>query len=166
MHRFVMAAVFTGGLALILMIAVPNLLTAHHRSLQKRSMADMRTISTAWEARATDTNSYSIEAAPTCKIAATAESFGKLCEVSGEQLARALEPTYIKHLPRTDAWGAPFDFRLGGYNAKGQAQTYAIRSHGSDQRADAESYASGTIERFEQDLVYSNGSFLRFPEGI
>src|SRR5437763_1331013 len=39
-------------------IAIPNLLTAMQRSKQKRTMADMRTIATAWEARATDTNKY------------------------------------------------------------------------------------------------------------
>ncbi|HMC21457.1 MAG TPA: prepilin-type N-terminal cleavage/methylation domain-containing protein, partial [Thermoanaerobaculia bacterium] len=32
-------------------IAIPNLLTAMQRSKQKRTMADMRTIATAWEAR-------------------------------------------------------------------------------------------------------------------
>src|SRR5437588_4537932 len=39
-------------------IAIPNLLTAMQRSKQKRTMADMRTIGTAWEARATDVNRY------------------------------------------------------------------------------------------------------------
>ena len=39
-------------------IAIPNLLTAMQRSKQKRTMADMRTIATAWEARATDINRY------------------------------------------------------------------------------------------------------------
>ncbi len=37
-------------------IAIPNLLTAIQRSKQKRSMADIRSIATAWEARATDNN--------------------------------------------------------------------------------------------------------------
>src|SRR5215813_5867250 len=45
-------------------IAIPNLLTALQRSRQKRSMADMRTISTAWEARATDENKYNAAGAP------------------------------------------------------------------------------------------------------
>src|SRR5205814_4490670 len=39
-------------------IAIPNLLTAMQRSKQKRTMADLRTIATAWEARATDLNKY------------------------------------------------------------------------------------------------------------
>src|SRR5947208_14190243 len=39
-------------------IAIPHLLTAMQRAKQKRTMADMRTIATAWEARATDLNKY------------------------------------------------------------------------------------------------------------
>ena len=39
-------------------IAIPNLLTAMQRSKQKRTMADMRTIAAAWEARTTDVNRY------------------------------------------------------------------------------------------------------------
>src|SRR5204863_8921356 len=44
-------------------IAIPNLLTAMQRARQKRSMADMRTIATAWESRATETNNYTAAAA-------------------------------------------------------------------------------------------------------
>src|SRR5437660_11185865 len=43
-------------------IAIPNLLTAMQRARQKRSMADMRTIATAWESRATETNNYTAAA--------------------------------------------------------------------------------------------------------
>jgi len=39
-------------------IAIPNLLTALQRAKQKRTMADMHSIATGWEARATDTNRY------------------------------------------------------------------------------------------------------------
>ncbi len=39
-------------------IAIPNLLTAMQRAKQKRTMADIRAIATAWEARATDMNTY------------------------------------------------------------------------------------------------------------
>src|SRR5436305_932704 len=43
-------------------IAIPNLLTAMQRARQKRSMADMRSIATAWESRATETNQYTAAA--------------------------------------------------------------------------------------------------------
>src|SRR6478735_2999285 len=46
-------------------IAIPNLLTAMQRAKQKRTMADIRTIATAWEARATDMNNYGAAGAST-----------------------------------------------------------------------------------------------------
>ena len=76
-------------------IAIPNLLTAMQRSKQKRSMADIRTIATAWEARATDANSY----------AAAGTSFAFPTTVSYATLSGKLAPTYIKSLPANDGWG-------------------------------------------------------------
>src|SRR5437762_11848725 len=77
-------------------IAIPNLLTAMQRSKQKRTMADIRTEATAWEARATDVNSYTVAGAtftwPTSNVSYT-------------NLAAATSPTYIKNLPQNDGWG-------------------------------------------------------------
>ncbi|MEO8035925.1 MAG: prepilin-type N-terminal cleavage/methylation domain-containing protein, partial [Acidobacteriota bacterium] len=39
-------------------IAIPNLLTALQRAKQKRTLADIRSIATAWEARSTDLGKY------------------------------------------------------------------------------------------------------------
>src|SRR6266478_4303233 len=82
-------------------IAIPNLLTAMQRSKQKRTMADMRTIATAWEARATDVNKYS--AAGACSVPATSST---PLEMSG-----MLSPTYIKVLPPKDGWTTPWEYR-------------------------------------------------------
>src|SRR5206468_9144840 len=75
-------------------IAIPNLLTAMARSKQKRTMADMRTIATAWEARATDVNKYN--AAGVCSIPSTVSI--------PSQMSGILSPTYIKVLPPRDGW--------------------------------------------------------------
>src|SRR6202171_2631010 len=66
-------------------IVIPNLLTAVQRSKQKRTMADMRTIATAWEARATDVNRYN--AAGITVPTAT---------VTDDNLTSFLSPTYVK----------------------------------------------------------------------
>src|SRR3954466_1564992 len=76
-------------------IAIPNLLTAMQRSKQKRTMADVRTIATAWEARATDVNKYTAAGA----ISAITAASNKLTQA---QLSGALSPTYIKLLPNKD----------------------------------------------------------------
>src|SRR3954452_4978240 len=73
-------------------IAIPNLLTAMQRSRQKRTMADMRTVATAWEARATDVNKYNAAAAfPTNSIDLT-------------DLTTYLSPTYTQKFPTKDGW--------------------------------------------------------------
>src|SRR3954469_1085191 len=83
-------------------IAIPNLLTAMQRSKQKRTMADIRTIATAWEARATDTNSYN---------AAGVTSFTwPTSNVNGASLDAILSPTYIKSLPQKDGWSNLYGF--------------------------------------------------------
>src|SRR5213596_3505522 len=76
-------------------IAIPNLLTAMQRSKQKRTMADMRTIATAWEARATDLNKYNAGGALTIPTGA----------VTITNLTNYLAPTYVKTFPSKDGWG-------------------------------------------------------------
>src|SRR4051812_1195570 len=76
-------------------IAIPNLLTAIQRSKQKRTMADMRTIATAWEARATDENRYN--AAGTITAVTLCSNQIDMFALSG-----AVTPTYIKLLPEHD----------------------------------------------------------------
>src|SRR3954464_13791412 len=78
-------------------IAIPNLLTAMQRSKQKRTMADMRTIATAWEARATDLNKYN--AAGACTYPTNASN------VTVANLVTFLAPTYVKSFPQVDGWG-------------------------------------------------------------
>jgi general secretion pathway protein G len=133
-------------------IAIPNLLTAMQRSKQKRSMADIRTIATAWEARATDANSYSAAGATTFSFPAT---------TSYATLSGRLAPTYIKSLPANDGWGNPYGF---GNDSAGQV--YGIRSSGKDGSMDSTTYTVGPTTQFNNDIVYSNGSFVRYPEGI
>jgi type II secretion system protein G len=127
-------------------IAIPNLLTAMQRSKQKRSMADMRAIATAWEARATDQNCYGSSGA----------TFGWLAsEITFTGLFGILTPTYIKALPQNDGWSRPFGF------------SYAIRSSGKDGTMQGGTYTIGTgTTIFDCDIVYTNGSFIQWPEGM
>ena len=139
-------------------IAIPNLLTAMQRSKQKRTMADMRAIATAWEARATDQNTYGA-AGTTFTFPATA--------VSGPALVGLLTPTYIKALPQNDGWSRPYGFGLDkAVGAANAAQQYGIRSQGKDGAFSTGAYTVGPTSLFDCDIVYSNGSFIVYPEGI
>src|ERR1700746_1955119 len=86
-------------------IAIPTLLTAMQRAKQKRTMADARTIATAWEARATDTTRYN--AAAPC-----ASGDVPAVVVNVDTLNTFLAPTYVKTFPQRDGWGNPWAFSL------------------------------------------------------
>ena len=138
-------------------IAIPNLLTALQRAKQKRTMADMRTIATAWEARATDTNKYN--AAGACSVPSIS--------VNVDNLNSYLAPTYVKSFPQRDGWGNGWEFfadqSWGSTTAA--AQAYGIVSSAKDAKFDS-SYVCGPTTNFDCDIVYSNGTFLQYPEGV
>ena len=141
-------------------IAIPNLLTAMQRSKQKRTMADMRTVATAWEARATDMNRYN---------AAGACSYPTTTVVASASLTSYLAPTYVKTFPKNDGWGNPWvltaDQQYGPPASTVAAQQYAITSKGKDGSAEG-TVVCGATTNFDCDIVYSNGSFLQYPEGV
>jgi general secretion pathway protein G len=138
-------------------IAIPNLLTAMQRAKQKRTMADVRTIATAWEARATDVNRYSAAGAlvlPTVTL-------------SNDTMDIILSPTYIKSLPKNDGWNNAWiyqaDQAIGSATA---AQQYAITSYGRDGKSSGVPAAVGSTTNFDCDIIYSQGGFLQYPEGV
>jgi type II secretion system protein G len=137
-------------------IAIPNLLTAMQRSKQKRTMADMRTIATAWEARATDINRYNA-AGLTIPTGA----------VTIDNLTTYLAPTYVKTFPRRDGWGNNWQFNCDQAwgDSTRAAQVYVIISYGKDGAAES-SPAGGATTNFDCDIVYSNGTFIQYPEGV
>ena len=135
-------------------IAIPNLLTAMQRSKQKRTMADIRTIATAWEARATDVNRYNASGMTLPAV-----------DVTAGDLTTYLTPTYVKNLPAKDGWGTPYAFAADQiFAASTAAQVYMIISYGKDGKAS--SYNGGATTAFDCDIVYSNGSFVQYPEGV
>jgi general secretion pathway protein G len=135
-------------------IAIPNLLTALQRSRQKRSMADMRSVATAWESRATDTNSYT---AAGVNITWPAPSQDVTV------IETLLTPTYTRKFVRYDAWGSAFQV---GFTPR----TYSIESIGADQKDDGDSVISSptpvVTNNFDCDMIFSNGNFVVYPEGI
>ena len=144
-------------IAILAAIAIPNLLQALHKARQKRSMADIRTAAAAWEARATDVGKYNSAAAGYLGISET---------VTLDDLAAALEPTYIKTLPRKDGWGRDFTvFTDLAWTDTTPAQRYILASKGRD-GVENSSQVMGPFTNFDCDIIYSNGTFLAYPEGM
>lgn len=127
-------------------IAIPNLLTAMQRSKQKRTMADMRTVVVSLEAYGVDHPN---------------ENYPEGTEVSA--LVPHLVPTYLKALPTMDGWGTGMRYRP--LDNRG----FAIISAGADKKFEVDSpeeYGQGPTNHFDCDIVYANGAFQRYPEGV
>ena len=148
-------------------IAIPNLLGAIQKSKQKRTMSDMRTIATAWEARATDTNRYNAAGAITALT---------LCseEITVAQMSSMLVPGYIKLIPTDDAWNNPFRYRadlpVGDAQAASEYLIWSAARNGTTNGSggwDASpSSPGGATFTYNDDIIYSDGVFVQYPEGV
>lgn len=140
--------VVVGIIGIIAAIAVVSYFIAIDRARQKRTVNDMRTIATAWEARATDTHSY----------AAAGYTF-PATPVTAANLQVALSPTYLRELPRYDGWTRPYEFAVSA-----NGKEYAIRSRGRDGALDGGTdYTPGETSSPDCDIIYANGSFVTYP---
>jgi general secretion pathway protein G len=134
-------------------IAIPNLLNALQRARQKRTMADIRTLATAIETYNADNSTYPTAACPNTVPPTT----GALDSGS----FTVLKPTYIQP-PFTDGWRNPLHYGVDQQNFE-----YNISSFGRDGVADGavSSLPCGTTTDFNNDIIYSNGSFVQYPDG-
>jgi general secretion pathway protein G len=133
-------------------IAIPNLLNALQRGKQKRTMSDIRNLAIAVESYNVDNNNY--PTAATCATAPAASAVG-----SGS--FTLLKPTYIAQPPTTDGWGNPLNYGVDNTN-----QSYAITSFGRDKAVGGGGGTGcGTTTDFNADIIYSNGTFLQYPDG-
>ena len=132
-------------------IAVPNLLSAVQRGKQKRTMADIKALAVAVEAYHVDNSTYPAAACnpgnfTSAGTALTTDSFTNLT------------PTYIAVPPKLDGWGTFYEYALDA----GQVN-YNVRSLGRNRAADAT--VCGTTTNFNDDILFSDGAFLQWPEG-
>jgi len=132
-------------------IAVPNLLNAVQRSKQKRTMGDMRALATAVEAYHVDNSAFPSAACAGGEYTA----LGTLLDAASFS---ALSPTYIANVPLRDGWG-----RFLVYNVNNGFSRYNIVSFARNGASDAA--ACGTTTDFNDDIIYSNGTFIQWPEG-
>lgn len=133
-------------IGIIAAIAIPNLLNAINRGRQKRSMSDLRTVGTATEAYAVDHSFYPNYAE------------GSLDTAGFKAL---LETTYVKRAPVVDGWREAF-------RGVSSSRAYTFLSTGLDKTSEgaAAAYTNAATQDFDCDIVYSAGTFIRYPEGI
>jgi type II secretory pathway pseudopilin PulG len=147
-------------------IGIPGL-SAMQRSKQKRTMADLRSVASAIEAYATDHNGY--PPAPSSHLLS--------------DIDKHLSPTYTRRLPVTDGWGGPI-FYYSWYDGAGTEKSthtsatssnllpnhYALVTTGKDRVrqgwGDPRTVRPAQTTSLDEDMVFRDGDFIRYPEGI
>jgi len=132
-------------------IAIPNLLNAVQRGKQKRTMVDIRVLATALEAYHVDNSVFPTAACGSGLYTAAGTPLD-------ENSFALITPTYLTNPPRRDGWGQFYVYNVD--NGYGQ---YNIRSLGRNGAQDP--LTCGTTTDFNDDILFSNGTFLQWPEG-
>ena len=133
-------------------IAIPNLLNAVQRGEQKRTMADIKALAAAIEAYHVDNSLYPSAACATGIFTTP----GPLLDTDSFS---NLSPTYIAQPPVRDGWG-----RFMRYSVDAAAANYNVRSRGRN--GIGSGIQCGTTTNFNADILFSNGVFLQWPEGV
>ncbi len=132
-------------IGIIAAITIPNLLNAIDRSKQKRTMADLRSVGTSVEEYAIDNSVY--------------PNVSSEANISGSALLSAAEPVYIRKLPTRDGWGNAMRYVSDTTNYT----TGSLAKDGSS--GGSLSGTGGPTTDFDCDILFSNGSFVQWPEG-
>jgi len=142
-------------------IAIPNLLNALQRGRQKRTMADIRTLATAIESYNIDQSVYPSAVALSCPGPQVLPDATPA--PVGSDSWTLLRPTYIAQPPTVDGWRHPLL-----YSIDNTLYAYALVSPGRDGILDGGSWnpICGTTSDFNSDIIYANGTFIQYPEGM
>ncbi len=153
-------------IGLIASIMIPNLIDALHKAKQRRTMAELRLVGTAWMSWLTDqAGASSAGANQTYKVS----GFNALtyAEIYGY-----LHPTdtffYMQAVPERDAWGSQLTFYL---NSSLLTDSQLLLCAAA--RDDVYETCDGTKDipigpfvatDFDQDIVWADGFLVRWPD--
>ena len=125
---------------------------------QRRTVADIRNTGTAMFSWLTD----QVGAAAAGQSQVELDRYSLL---SREELQEILVPQYMQTVPEKDGWGNPYEYYLNVENPLAE-QVMGIRSPGRDGRFSADRYTVTSFEPndFDQDIVWADGFFVRWPQ--
>jgi general secretion pathway protein G len=140
-------------LGIIMALAAFNFRNAIERSRQRRSMGDMRALSTAIESYAIDFERYPPASAFVLPVG--------LDLPAGNLVATRpyLQPTYLRAVPLADGWNSWF-----GYGTTAVRTDYVLRSAGRGGAAQTAPLYGPTTD-LSDDIILVNGQFAQWPEG-
>jgi len=141
-------------------ILIPNLMDALHKTLQKRTVADMHAIATGMMSFYTDMHGAA--------AAGTRVYIKDYDPIAHGEVTELLVPIYMDHLPINDAWHNQYDYYFGKTSIEhGYELAFGIRSRGRSGEADAAAYTWGSFDPtlYDHDILWLDGLFVTWPEG-
>jgi hypothetical protein len=129
---------------------------------QKRTVADIRNTGTAMFSWLTD--QVGAAAAGQSQVPEPID-LADYVPISHADLATLLVPTYMQEVPELDGWESPYDFYLNVANPLAE-QIMSIRSPGRDGAFSDTFYTVDPFdpESFDEDIVWADGFFARWPQ--
>ena len=151
-------------IGIIAALLIPNFLDALQKAKQKRSVADMRNLGTAFMSFLTDMASAAA-AGSTSTDTYDVTANGMAISDAG-RISELLVTRYIQQVPLLDGWKFPYEYYLG--SSVSAPQVFAIRSSGRDASFDGPAYdvTAFTPTDYDQDLVWADGFFVRWPQNF
>jgi type II secretion system protein G len=152
-------------IGIIAALLIPNFLDALQKAKQKRTVADERSMVTAFMSLITDLSSAAAAGQTTSAVYDVTK--GGMAGTTPGRVEQLLVTRYIQQLPALDGWKNDFEFYMGATITS--AQLFAVASGGRDgviDQGNAFVVTSFTPTDYEQDIVFADGFAVRFPQNL
>ena len=146
-------------IGIIAALLIPNFLDALQKAKQKRTVADMRNTGTAMFSWLTD------QVGAAAAGSAGTVTMSNYADVPVDDLNTILVPQYMQDVPALDGWKNSYEYYLNTENPLAQ-QVMAVRSLGRDKEEEDSAYSVTSFEPtdYDQDIVWADGFFVRWPQ--
>ncbi|HEV7668100.1 MAG TPA: prepilin-type N-terminal cleavage/methylation domain-containing protein [Thermoanaerobaculia bacterium] len=148
-------------IGIIAAMLIPNLLDAMQKAKQKRTVSEIKIVGTGLMSWLTDQTGAAAAGATTT----TVTKISDYVTITPTVLQTVLQPNYVGLLPRLDGWKHPYDYYLNVTDPTNK-HVMAIRSSGLDGTPSGDTYTYGSFfpTDYAQDIVWTDGFFVRWPE--
>jgi prepilin-type N-terminal cleavage/methylation domain-containing protein len=148
-------------IGIIAALLIPNFLDALQKAKQKRTVADVRNTGTAMFSWLTDQVGAAAAGASASDV--NLGSYGDALDAA--DMNSVLVPQYMQEVPNVDGWKTPYEYYLKTASPL-DPQVMAIRSMGRNKTDDGDPYSVTSFDPtdYDQDIVWADGFFVRWPQ--
>jgi general secretion pathway protein G len=153
-------------IGIIASILIPYLIDGIQKGKQKRTVTDMKTVGTCWMSWVTDQVGASAAGSTTRSY-----DINQLTQIPAADLFQTLYQSqdffYCQDIPGYDGWGYGLEYFRNTATVLGDT-AIAIRSSGRNGIFESDVYSVGPFVTtdYDQDMVWADGLFIRYPSGV